>query len=309
MTDNILKRFLEGFKEEHFIRVGSKKHNLFIGKDDEGRYCFEYRGAFSPVKIIGSKPLVVNQYKTDDDIFILRFSLDYNDLIGCFSAFCEDLTTSVDDISDENVVYKTLATRYQAWKKLFKPDRIGMSEPEIQGLIGELLFMRDYAIPHWGIDNALDSWTGPEKTHKDFSYKDEWFEIKTITAGKDTVRISSIEQLDSNVDGTLFIYSLEKMSPSFNGVKLNDLITELLTTFSIAQKDALLNKLVLFGFDFNTAYDNYVYAITDLSAYLVNKEFPRLERDKVPLPISKALYDIIISELTPYKIQTDCVWN
>lgn len=24
MTDNILKRFIEGFKEEHFVRVGSK---------------------------------------------------------------------------------------------------------------------------------------------------------------------------------------------------------------------------------------------------------------------------------------------
>lgn len=170
MTDNILKRFIEGFKEEHFVRVGSKKHDLFIGKDDEGRYCYEYRGVFSPVKIVGSKPLVVNQYKTPEGILILRFSLDLNDLIGCFSAFCEDLTTSVDEISDENVVYKTLTARYQAWRKLFKPDRISMSEPEIQGLIGELMFMRDYAIPHWGIDNAIESWTGPEKTHKDFSY-------------------------------------------------------------------------------------------------------------------------------------------
>lgn len=305
MTDNMLKRFLEGFKDGHFIRVGSKMHNLFIGKDDEGRYCYEYRGVFTPVKIVGSKPLVVNQYETDDGVFILRFSLDNNDLMSCFSAFCEDLTTSVDEISDENAVYKTLASRYQAWRKLFKPDRISMTEPEIQGLIGEVLFMRDYAIPHWGIDNAVDSWIGPEKTHKDFSYGDDWFEVKTITAGKETVRISSIEQLDSDIDGTLVIYSLEKMSPSFNGVMLNDLITELLTTFTVSQKDALLNKLALFGFDFNSAYDNYVYAVTDKSAYNVSTEFPRLKRNNVPLPISKALYDIIISELTPYKIQTD----
>lgn len=305
MTDSILTRFLEGFKEGHFIRVGSKKHNLFIGKDEEGRYCYEYRGIFSPVKIVGSKPLVVNQYKATDGVLILRFSLDYNDLIGCFSAFCEDLTTSVDEISDENVVYKTLTSRYQAWRKLFKPDRISMSELEIQGLIGELLFLRDFAIPHWGIDTAIESWTGPEKTHKDFSCKDEWFEIKTITAGKETVRISSIEQLDSDIDGTLVIYSLEKMSPSFNGVKLNDLVTELYTVFSPAQKDALLNKLVLFGFDFNPAYDNLVFSVTDKSAYQVNKDFPRLERNRVPLPISKVLYDIIISELTPFKKQTD----
>ena len=82
MTDNILKRFIEGFKEGHFVRVGSKRHDLFIGKDDEGRYCYEYRGVFSPVKIVGSKPLVVNQYKTPEGMLILRFSLDLNDLIG-----------------------------------------------------------------------------------------------------------------------------------------------------------------------------------------------------------------------------------
>ena len=309
MTDSILNKFLAGFQEGYFVRVGSKKHDTFIGKDDEGRYCFEYRGMFTPVKVVGSKPLVVNQYKIDEKALILRFSLEYNELIGCFSAFCEDLVLSIQDTSDGNITYKTLVSRYQAWRKLFKPNHTILSEYEIQGLIGELLFMKNYAIPHWGIDKALDSWTGPEKTHKDFSYKDEWFEVKTITTGKDTVRISSIEQLDSNVDGTLFIYSLEKMSPSFNGVKLNDLITELLTTFSMAQKDALLNKLVLFGFDFNIAYDNYVYAITDKSAFSVSKNFPRLERDKVPMPISKVLYDIIITELTPYKIQIDSVWN
>ena len=52
MTDDILNKFIAGFKEGYFIRVGSKKHDIFIGKDDEGRYCFEYRGSFSPVKVI-----------------------------------------------------------------------------------------------------------------------------------------------------------------------------------------------------------------------------------------------------------------
>ena len=305
MTDDILNKFIAGFKEGYFIRVGSKKHDIFIGKDDEGRYCFEYRGSFSPVKVIGSKPLAVNQYKTEDENLILRFSLDYNELIGCFSAFCEDLVLSVQDMPDGNATYKTLVSRYQAWRKLFKPNRTNLSEFEIQGLIGELLFMRDYGIPHWGIDVALESWTGPENTHKDFSNGDTWFEIKTITTGKETVRISSIEQLDSEIDGVLCIYSLEKMSPSFNGIKLNALVGELCSKLSLCQKDELLNKLVLFGYDFEPANDNYVYAVTDLSSFSVRTGFPRLERTNVPLPISKVIYDIIISELAPFKIKID----
>ena len=46
------------------------------------------------------------------------------------------------------------------------------------GLIGELLFLRDEMIPTKGLDAALESWMGPEKTHKDFSYDNDWYEVK-----------------------------------------------------------------------------------------------------------------------------------
>lgn len=305
MMDSILSKFTEGFKNGYFVRVGSKNHNIFIGKDEDGRYCFEYRGTFSPIKIVGSKPLAVNQYNYEGNVRILRFSLELNELIGCFSAFCEDLLYSVEAIIDDNTIYKTMASRYMAWRKLFKPNRALLTEIEVMGLIGELLFLKERAIPMWGIETALESWTGPEKTHKDFSCGDQWFEIKTITSGKETVKISSIEQLDSDVDGELSVYSLEKMSPSYNGVKINSLVREIISHLSSAQRDICLSKLELFDFNFDSAYDNYVYAITDVSRYIVTSDFPRLRRSDVPLAISKAQYDITISEIIPYKIQQD----
>ena len=91
-----------------------------------------------------------------------------------------------------------------------------MSDTEIVGLLGELLFMDDHMIPQYGVATALASWMGPEKTHKDFSTENMWYEIKTINSGKTTVRISSLEQLDGDIEGQLVVYDLEKMSPSFN---------------------------------------------------------------------------------------------
>lgn len=230
-------------------------------------------------------------------------SLDRPELIGCFSAFSEDLLESIENETDDSCIYKTMSSRYQAWRKLFKPTRTSLSENEIMGLIGELLFLRDYAIPHWGIDAALDSWTGLEKTHKDFSIGNDWFEVKSVSTGKETVRISSIEQLDSDVPGILYIYSLEKMSPSFNGVKLNAIVRGLLSSFNLVQKDNLINKLETYGYDFDPAFDNYVYVISDETAYNVINDFPRLVRTEVPLAISKVQYDIIITEIIPYKTQ------
>ena len=301
--DSILSKFTAGFKNGYFVRIGSKSHNVFIGKDDEGRYCFEFRGRFVPVKLLGSKPLVVNQYKGDNGIISLRFSLDRPELIGCFSAFCEDLLESIENETDDSCIYKTMSSRYQAWRKLFKPNRTSLSENEIMGLLGELLFLRDHAIPQWGIDAALDSWTGLEKTHKDFSIENDWYEIKSISTGKETVRISSIEQLDSDVPGILYIYSLEKMSSSFNGVKLNAMVKELLSLFNLVQKDNLINKLETFGYDFDPAFDNYVYVVSDETAYNVTNDFPRLVRTEVPFAISKVQYDVIITEIIPYKTQ------
>lgn len=178
-----------------------------------------------------------------------------------------------------------------------------MSDTEIIGLIGELLFMKEYMIPQWGIPKSLESWMGPERTHKDFSTESEWYEIKAINTGKETVRISSIEQLDSNEDGYLAVYCLEKMSPSFSGIKLNTLVSELMNTMgSPINRETLLSKLSLYNFDFSPEYDNFVYSKVGFSMYKVTEHFPRLCRSSVPMSISKVQYDIVLSEIEEFKV-------
>lgn len=159
-------------------------------------------------------------------------------------------------------------------------------------------------IPDKGLDKALESWTGPEKTHKDFSFDEEWYEIKTITAGKDTVHISSIEQLDSENCGSLVVYTLEKMSPSYNGVRLNTLVNNIITSISSTmQKDYFLAKLELYGFDFSPENDNYVYDLKSMNIYKVEgNDFPRVMREKIPEAISKIQYDIVLSNIEKFKI-------
>lgn len=301
MTDSILKQFLAGFGAGYFLRIGDPNHNLFIGRDDDGRYCFEFRGRYVPVKLTGSKPLVVGQYKGGDGQYVLRFSLEQDELIGCFSAFCEDLAEASAQVADDGAVYKVLAARFQAWKKLFKADHTQLSEAEIMGLIGELLYLRDVAIPAWGAGEALDSWTGPDCSHKDFSHGDDWAEVKTRPAGKASVRISSIEQLDSDRVGELHVYCLDKMSPTYNGLTLNAMVKNIARMVGEGLKDLLLSKLEAAGYDFNPAYDNYVYALTEKDVYRVDDTFPRLRRDALPAAILRAQYDLALSEIATHK--------
>lgn len=303
MKNKIFGIFSDGFKRGQFIRLKENQVlQLYLGKDSNGRFSLEFRGHFTPTRLLGSAVISVAQTKSNQTLS-LCFSLENPELLEYFCTFCEDLVNSTIEFVDDNLAYKTLCSRYSSWKKLFKPNQARLTENEVLGLIGELLYLRDIMFNSYGFDIALDSWTGPEYTHKDFSLDETWYEIKTISVGKREVRISSLEQLDSDVDGTLAVYELERMSPSFHGIKLNAIVTDILSLLPHnIQKESFLNKLSQFGYDFSTEYDNFVFSFIALTKYKVDNTFPRLTRSNIPNAIQRVQYDITLTELDPYRI-------
>ncbi len=308
-NNDIFNAFQQGFPIRHFIRIGENRLlSLYIGRDDEGRYSFDFRGHFKPARIPDSDVIAVGQYK-EDDVFTLRFSLENKDLLEYFCTFCQDLLDSVKVVSEDDTAYRTLRSRYYSWRHLFRPDSPSLTENEIMGLLGELLFLKEYLIPNKGIEDALDSWMGPEKTHKDFSNNQEWFEVKTINVGKERVKISSIEQLDSGIDGYLVVIELEKMSPTFRGLRLNQLVNDILSILSnSSQRELFMAKLQLYGFDFSSENDNFVYDFKKKRVYKVDTiSFPKMRRDSLPNAILQVQYDLLLTELETYKTQQ--IWN
>ena len=304
MNNDIYQTFREEFPSRHFIRFGENRHlSLYIGRDDDARYSFDFRGKYKPIRISSSDVIAVEQYK-EGDLFTLRFSLENNDLLEYFCTFCQDLLDSVRVTNDDESAYQTLRSRYYSWRHLFRPENGRMTEIEVMGLIGELLFLRDHMIPERGVVVALDSWMGPEKTHKDFSDQQDWFEVKTITFGKESVRISSIEQLDSDIDGYLVVYELEKMSPSFEGIKLNQLVNSIISMLAdISQREAFMAKLQLYGFDFSNENDSLVFAERSEHIYKVSSNsFPRILRTMLPEAITRVQYELLLTELEPFKL-------
>ena len=129
MNSKIYTIFAAGFQSGHFLRIGDNDAlNMYIGKDDHARYCFEFRGHHTPVKVLGSDVISVSQTKTEKDV-CLRFSLEDQDLLEHFCTFCQDLIDSTAESKDENAAYKIICTRYASWKKLFKMSNKKLSEP------------------------------------------------------------------------------------------------------------------------------------------------------------------------------------
>lgn len=303
MKNRLLTTFSQDFQSGEFIRVGDNRNlSLFVGKDEKGNYAFDFRGSYVPVRITQSDVITVQQGKSEEN-YILRFSLCNNELLEYFSTFCQDLLDSTEYTKDDEDAYKTLCSRYFSWKKLFRPNKGGMNDNEVIGLIGELLFMQDYMIPHYGVETTLESWMGPEKTHKDYSTGNVWYEIKAISVGKDSIKISSLEQLDGDNEGFLVVYCLEKMSPSFSGIKLNRLVQGLITKMETSQnREIFMSKLSMYDYDFSPEYDNFVFTNAGYSMYRIGNKFPRLCRKNIPNAINKIQYEILLSELEKYKI-------
>lgn len=278
--------------------------NLYYGKDDKGRNAIEFKGKFVINRKIHSSVLIeIVHYKNTDSTKSIVFSLLDNKMLR---PFCDFLNTMIDSTShnslSEQDAYNAICEVYFVMQKMFRSSSDLLSEAEIKGLIGELLFLSEHLFPIMSITKAINSWSGSEKTRKDFAFDKEWFEIKTIDFGKDTVHISSIEQLDSPIKGSLFIFQLERMAEEYNGITLNSLVTKVLSQItSISDKDIFASKIKEYNYTYHPKYDNYVYEVRSKDEYVVDDNFPRISRSNVPSAIAKASFDLIIAEILPNK--------
>ena len=299
---DIRSQFSAFSRPEYFSRIDDEHIlDLHIGLDEKGRKSIELRSMFKPVKVTGTSAIDVTQY-TKPEYNTIRFSLKDDDMSGLFYKFCEDIIEQTKDLKNEKDGYKAITTRFFQWKKMFVLSKnTFLTEPEIMGMIGEILFLRGPLADEIGLSEALKSWSGQELTHKDFSCSDKWYEVKTISRGNTTVRISSLEQLDSDKNGELIVYSLEKMSPAYNGISLNKLILETRQMFlSADDADTFLAKVAMQGYEYNNYYDEFVFEVSGLTRYKVTDQFPKLTHANVPKEITKANYDLALAEIMSF---------
>ena len=299
----IADKFKEQFNPGFYSRIDTNHPlDIYVGIDDENHYALEFRGVFTHQRIKSSNSIGIKHYQAQDFSGMIFYLKDL-DMFDTFCVLCDDIISSTIDTFDDQQGYKMLINRYYSWRKMLQSKHSILHEQEIMGLIGELLFLRDFMIPTYGEDVALLSWSGQELTHKDFSLNDTWYEVKAINTGKTTVKISSLEQLQSTIEGELAVFQLEKMSPAYDGVDINKLATGILNNLSTDEnKDIFISKLFDSKFSFESVYSEYVYEITLCERFNVTASFPKLTRDDVNEAIAKAQYELILTEIQGYRI-------
>lgn len=300
------KSFME---DERFTRVGMDGPlNLFYGVSNGYKPTLLLLTQYRPENLKSTRSIDVTltcKEENGKSIWNLSFTLINRDFLDIFLDFCNDIIESSQKMGSEQKAVLFFQQRYESWRQMLTtgPSEY-LSDIQIQGLIGEMTFLLNYMIPHYGVEKAVLSWIGPRMTPQDFVVDTTWYEIKTISSRSENVMISSLEQLDSVNEGNLVIFRVDKTSlTDKEGTNLNMLYHRLMKALEQYPDLRTEQRLYLKRMGYTEAkyYEEYVYHIRSCDRYQVNAAFPALRRRCVESAIVKANYEISIPAIESFK--------
>ncbi|WP_144809675.1 PD-(D/E)XK motif protein [Enterococcus casseliflavus] len=290
-------------------QLNAENIRIFVGYND-GQYAVAVVGENTPSEITSTSLISVSLIeKIDFNMNGLLFSLLDEALIDIFVSFVFDLESLAK--KDSTVSLVDIYNRYLFWQKMFKSIKSTFSEQNLKGLLNELYILEKYFIPKYGLSEAIRGWIGTDGSHKDFTFNDgTWYELKAINSGWNTIQISSIEQLESDVLGYLVVSYLEKTSPtnseSLNLYSIFNLIKGQINEEFILGE--MYSKIANLGIDIVALTDEHHiintnrYIFRDTIFYKVSDSFPRISRKQLPVAVANMCYELLLSELLEYRL-------
>ncbi|MBQ8784513.1 MAG: PD-(D/E)XK motif protein [Alphaproteobacteria bacterium] len=280
--------------------------NVYLGMSSDGFIGISFMSSIPAPKLNSTKLIRIIQGKESDNTYWTSFDLLQDDIKTVFFTFCQDIIKSISNIYDEQIALNTIKKRYVTWKSLFiKANSYQTPREVVQGLYGELYFLKNYMLKKHDIRTSISSWSGPDSTNKDFSLKDKWYEIKTIGSNSQLIHISSLAQLSSSIDGRLVIIKIEDMSDEFKNddSNISNILTYIISNITDEDlEEQFLNKIASFCLQDECINKNFDVKSMDL--YIVDDKFPRLTEQNITYKeISDVKYSILINTLEKYKEQ------
>ena len=309
----IMNNFKELFESvDSTISIYQKKVHLksplgvYWGYSQDGFLRISFLSKQAAPVLESTKLLRVTQGIESEGFFWTCFDLLQFDAKNVFYAFCENMVECVTGDIYEHQALLNLRKRYTTWKTMFKnKSEQKLSKEVMQGLFGELYFLKNHMIPNYGSEKAIKAWSGIDSKSKDFSVDRTWYEIKTIGCNVDELHISSLTQLSAKEDGHLVAIKVESMSDSYDALD-SDVCSLIKAVISLLDNEILeemfAQKISKIVGNINDDFLSSKYQVKEMSFYLVNEHFPRLTEDnKKFAEIGNVQYTLIINMLDKYR--------
>lgn len=302
LFDEMPKRIMDNQRK---INVNTKV-NIYYGLTRTGCKRISFLSSCRPYTIESTKLIEVQQINESDNVYWTCFDLVDSNAESVYFSLIEDLIWSIEKCNDELSCMKEIKNRFLIWRKMLgRVVTIGLSEEKTRGLYGELYFLFNYMIPHFGVDDSIKSWGGPDGDSKDFTINNSWYEIKAIGMNTNEVKISSIAQLDSDVKGDLAVIRIEGMSEAFsNGMSsIEELVTLIFNNIdALDTRELFISKLDKSKYSPLDSAVKEKFKAYDISLYLIDEKFPRLlGKDIKHAEIFNVTYSLYIKAIEKYK--------
>lgn len=276
--------------------------SVFYGLSSEGYLRLAILSLRSGPKMESTKHLRVTQGEESKDVYWTCFDLLSKEAEPVFYSFCSNLLETLEGATDESEALNKLKIRYVIWKSFFKkePSR-NVSWETVQGLFGELYFMKKYLFEKYGVSASVQAWSGPDALSKDYAIGTDWYEVKTVGANSLCVHISSTAQLSSDTPGHLVIVRAERMASEFSNGESSilELLECILQTISDETVENIFaSKVASYGISILDPAFSVKFDVRDIKRYAVTEGFPRITLKEVPYPeITNVSYDISVAAI------------
>ena len=303
MSNNELLDKYRKLSNNYFIGIGdSNEFGMRIGKIDN-KFSFVVRGKTNRTNFKSTSFVTIFLENLSCSEKQLIFILENNNLVDVFLELFKDIYYILDIKRGDSI--EICYQRWCLWKELFSnSEKEVLTEFQIRGLLAELYFLNFYLREKYGLKKAILSWGGSDYNKKDFEIEKIWYEIKSILNGLERIKISSLEQLESEKNGYLVIVTFEKSTnQNSSSINLNGIVQRIIDSIDEPQLvDIFLNKLNKQNYSFRKEYDDFNYTIFEYDFYLVDANFPRLTHANVPLGVIQCEYSLDQLILDKYKI-------
>jgi hypothetical protein len=289
-----------------FLRVSAAHPiDLFVGTED-GKRALLLLCDQEPPEVPLFDAITVSRRQREDGRWALLISLERRDLSALFAYLAEDLILTTERETRGQQASEHIIERLKWWQRLLSRGQSGvLGHLELRGLVGELLFLRDLAIPAFGPRNAVDAWVGPLEAPRDFRFAELDVEVKTLTRDASTIRISSLEQLErAGAPILLATIVLESAADKSGGATSVQSIVERVKALCEPDADvvaALSQRLWAAGYVERPEYEGLLFLSKPPVFYVCVDEFPRISRAEIPKGVVQCIYQIAIASISQFR--------
>ena len=295
------------------VLLVDREHSLKIyhGQTSEQKEVYMAAGKYEPVNVPSTKYIKTKKtYDKLKNMWQLLFILDstYEKHEINFAKVFDDIIMESKKESVERKSLTVFCEKYLDWQKLLSKIPKTLTNQVQQGLVGELYFLENFLIPKFGEKVAIEMWMGPLYAVHDFTGENIWYEVKTVLQGKDTVSISSLDQLDTtNSEGELIVIILEETNAINTEAKsIVRLVESIEESLDSACLYSFREKLLNVGYNSEAIAEDFeekFFRVLNCDTYLVNDKFPKITRIQIDSAVISARYELNLPSLEMFKIK------